>query len=71
MPESEGRQTGKHSKHYNCLHLGKAEVLRRARNFLDMDRPGAGIMEADDRQVTTVFTVQPSFHHPYSTNLVS
>ena len=22
--------------------------------------PGAGIMEADDRQVTTVFTVQPS-----------
>ena len=26
-------------------------------------RPGAGIMEADDRQVTTVFTVQPYFHH--------
>ena len=24
---------------------------------------GAGIMEADDRQVKTVFTVQPSFHH--------
>ena len=22
---------------------------------------GAGIMEADDRQVTTIFTVQPSF----------
>ena len=30
--------------------------------------PGAGIMEADDRQVTTVFTVQPSFHHRYPTN---
>ena len=27
--------------------------------------------EADDRQVTTVFTVQPSFHHGHSTNRVS
>ena len=34
-------------------------------------RPGAGIMKADDRQVTTVFTVLPSFHHPHSTNRVS
>ena len=34
-------------------------------------RSGAGIMEADDRQVTTVFTVQPSFHHRHSTNRVS
>ena len=34
-------------------------------------RPGAGIMEADDRQVTTVFTVQPSFHHRHSTHRVS
>ena len=33
--------------------------------------PGTGIMEADDRQVTTVFTVQPSFHHRHSTNRVS
>ena len=32
---------------------------------------GAGIMEADDRQVTTVFTVQPSVHHRHSTNPVS
>ena len=31
-------------------------------------RPGAGIMEVDDRQVTTV---QPSFHHRHSTNRVS
>ena len=30
----------------------------------------ADIMEADDRQVTTVFTVQPSFHHWHSTNRV-
>ena len=30
--------------------------------------PGAGIMETDDRQVTTVFTVQPSFHNRHSTN---
>ena len=32
---------------------------------------GAGIMEADNRQVTTVFTVQPSFHHRHSTNRAS
>ena len=31
---------------------------------------GAGIMEADDRQVTTVFTAQPSFHHRHTTNRV-
>ena len=36
-----------------------------------LQTPGAGIMEADDRQVTTVFTVQPSFHHRHSTNPVS
>ena len=34
-------------------------------------RIGAGIMEANDRQVTTVFTAQPSFHHRHSTNQVS
>ena len=33
--------------------------------------PGASIIEADDRQVTTVFTVQLSFHHRHSTNPVS
>ena len=33
--------------------------------------PGTGIMEVDDRQVTRVFTVQPSFQHPHSTNRVS
>ena len=32
---------------------------------------GAGIMEADDRPVTTVFTVQQSFHHRHSTNRIS
>ena len=31
---------------------------------------GAGIMDADDRQVR-VFTVQPSFHHRHSTNRIS
>ena len=36
-----------------------------------LDHPGARIMEADDCQVTTVFTVQPSFHHRHSTNPVS
>ena len=39
--------------------------------WLPRQAPGAGIMEADDRQVTTVFTVQPSFHRRHSTNLVS
>ena len=39
--------------------------------WLEFLHPGAGIMEADDRQVTTVFTVQPSFHHRHSTNPVS
>ena len=33
--------------------------------------PGADTMKADDRQVTTVFTVQPSFHRRRSTNRVS
>ena len=33
--------------------------------------PGTGIMEADDRQVTTAFTVQLSFRHRCSTNPVS
>ena len=32
--------------------------------------PGTGIMAADDCQVTTVFTVQQSFHHWHSTNWV-
>ena len=32
---------------------------------------GACIMEADDSQVTTVFTVQSSFHYRHSTNRVS
>ena len=36
-----------------------------------LGHPGAGIMEADDRQVTTVFTVQPSFHRGHSRNRVS
>ena len=33
--------------------------------------PRAGIMETDDHQMTTVFAVQPSFHHRHSTNRVS
>ena len=39
--------------------------------WLACQTPGAGIMVADDRQVTTVFTVQPSFHHRHSTNQIS
>ena len=37
----------------------------------DLSTPGAGIMEANDYPVTTVFTVQPSFPHRHSTNRVS
>ena len=33
-------------------------------------RTGAGIMEADHHQVTTVFTVQQPLHHRHSTNRV-
>ena len=33
--------------------------------------PGTSIIEADDRQVTTVFTVQRSFQHRQPTNRVS
>ena len=36
-----------------------------------LKRAGAGIMEAGDSQVTTIFTVQPSFHPRHSTNRVS
>ena len=36
-----------------------------------VDASGACIMEADNRQVTIVFTVQPSFHHLHSTHRVS
>ena len=32
---------------------------------------GAVIIEADDHHVTTVFTIQPSFHHRHSRNRVS
>ena len=49
----------------------RIEVLRGLRNFLNIGRPGTGIMETDDRQVTTVFTVHPSLHHGHTTNRVS
>ena len=41
--------------------------------FVDdkLGKPGAGIMEADHRQVKIVFTVQLSSHHRHSTNRVS
>ena len=45
------------------LDADKRKTVRRS--------PGAGIMEADDHQVTRVFTGQPSFHHRHSTNRVS
>ena len=47
-----------------------AQMAKRV--LLDLARAaGACIMEVDDRQVTKVITVQPSFHHWYSLNCVS
>ena len=50
---------------------GSGQFVSKTGVHLESGRPGAGIMEADDRQVTTVFTVQPSFHHRHSTKRVS
>ena len=47
------------------LSLGRQQAKESPR-----DKPGAGI-KVDDLQVTTVFTVKPSFHHRRSTNRVS
>ena len=67
---NEGRLTGgrwpaqwPQSELWKCC--GRANTLCESRT------PGAGIMEADDRQVTTVFTVQPSFHRRHSTKRAS
>ena len=46
------------------------KLSRNSKGLTGLEWPGAGIMEADDRQVTTVSTVQPSFHHRHSTNRV-
>ena len=54
----------------NCS-ANKIELKLNASWALSQLTSGAGIMEADDRQVTTVFTVQPSFHHRLSTNPIS
>ena len=61
---------------------GKRKGEGKRKNRLDSTRehtwifyffciPGAGIIEADDCQVTTVFTVQLSFHNQHSRNRVS
>ena len=55
----------RNKKQLNLLNLPSVSPFRH------FSVPGAGIMEADDRQVTTVFTVQPRFHHRRSTNRVS
>ena len=51
--------TVKRGKIVTEIHMNR----RTARPGMKFTSPGAGIMEADDRQVTTVFTAQPSFHH--------
>ena len=54
-------------KHYAVFHLRLYFVSA----LIVEGTSWAGIMEADDSKVTTVFTVQPSFHHRHSTNRVS
>ena len=51
----------------NCMSLGREAARKQQRRFLpvvtvcswDVMQPGAGIMESDDRQVTTAPTVIP------------
>ena len=59
-----------HMPRKECVCLVTAVSFRTEKPLLQFS-PGAGIMEADDRQVTTVFTGQPSFHHRHSTKRVS
>ena len=47
------------------------QLCEQMKDTVKVATPGAGIMEANDHQVTTVFTVQPSFHYWHSTNRVS
>ena len=58
-----GRSTVSVAPWLSCPSLGQ-------RNEMTWE-PGAGIMEIDDRQVKTIFIVQPTFHHRHSTNRVS
>ena len=58
-------------KKFTCQSKQETTYLPRKDTTDDEWVMGAGIMEADDRQVTTGFTVQPSFHHRHSTNRVS
>ena len=57
------RHTGRNINRQSCQNIFYTQRL--------LARSGAGIMGADDRQVMTVFTIQPSFHHRHSTNWVS
>ena len=58
--------------HANCVVPDNARHLCADQSLLMRYHcPGAGIMEANDSQVTPVFTVQPSFHHRHSTNRVA
>ena len=55
-----------------CVKCSKrSAVSLSCRAFRGSEETGAGIMEVGDRQVTKVFTVQPSFHHLHSTNRMS
>ena len=76
------RNTDKRVRRQNvaiCTSLCSGRRVKLQHFFLDilvLGEPadfsaGAGIMEADNRQVTTVFTVQPSFHHRHYTSRVS
>ena len=56
------QQASKHTFNKHALRtIGAGEKLGLLYRLGLSHTPGAGIMEADNRQVTTVFTVQPSF----------
>ena len=63
--------TGPSVTHLHVFALGSWFLKTSVTTGRGSGTPGAGIMEADHRQVTTVFTVQPSLHHRHWTNRVS
>ena len=64
------KKTNKQKTHKQQLQQQKPDHLYEIHTGLKPVRPfpEVGIMETSDRQVTTVFTVQPFFHHWHSTN---
>ena len=69
-PTTPGAWQGSHMA-YQFEVTGMIRPEKKAPRGKPGSNPGAGIMEADYLQVTTLFTIQPSFHHRHSANRVS